>query len=183
MSKAGLMTNSWVFLEMAMCLTVTTQLKCGYWRRFGWKERWRRKTTKWYQKLVEHKVWGSKRRTKKIYWWFEKSFGIHFGIFGFGICPVCCKIWNLVVAKNFHTNQCLFLLSKIFWKYRALEETKRVKTLEMTTVVFRQPTRWMIMKFGLMHTDGFYGPMITIKFFENHILPKILFHWEVLFLS
>ena len=41
----------------------------------------------------------------------------------------------------------------------------------------------MILNFGLMHTDGFYGPMIPIKFFENHTLPKVLFRWKVLLLS
>ena len=34
-----------------------------------------------------------------------------------------------------------------------------------------------------MYTDGFYGRMILIKFFENHTLPKVLFRTKFLFLS
>ena len=57
-------------------------------------------------------------------------------------CPVCRKSFNVVVVKNFHASRCLFLVSKIFWKYQTLEEMKCVKTHELTTIVFRQPTRY-----------------------------------------
>ena len=52
------------------------------------------------------------------------------------------KVLNVVVAKNFHTTQCLFLVLKIFWKYQALEETKCVENHEMITIVFQQRTRY-----------------------------------------
>ena len=58
------------------------------------------------------------------------------------VAQSAAKVLNVVVAKHFHATRCLFLVLKIFWKYQALEETKCVKTHEMTTIVFRQRTRY-----------------------------------------
>ena len=58
------------------------------------------------------------------------------------VAQSAAKVLNVVVVKNFHATRCLFLVSKIFWKYLT-EEMKGVKTHEMTTIVFRQPTRYL----------------------------------------
>ena len=58
------------------------------------------------------------------------------------VAQSAAKVLNVVVVKNFHATQCLFLVSKIFWKYQTLEEMKCVKIHKMTTIVFRQPTRY-----------------------------------------
>ena len=58
------------------------------------------------------------------------------------VAQSAAKVLNVVVVKNFHATRCLFLVSKIFWKYQTLEEMKCVKIHEMTMIVFRQPTRY-----------------------------------------
>ena len=58
------------------------------------------------------------------------------------VAQSAAKVLNVVVAKKIHATRCLSLVSKIFWKYKALEEMKYVKTYESTTIVFRKPTRY-----------------------------------------
>ena len=57
-------------------------------------------------------------------------------------CPVCRKSFKCSCSRRLSCNPMFIPGIEIFWKYQALEETKYVKTHEMTTIVFRQRTRY-----------------------------------------